>query len=167
MRPARAVWTFLASSLLLGGAFAWAQANPRGTASMAGGDVAIEYGRPSAKGRDVLGMVQPDSYWRMGADAATTLTTRVPLLVGDSPVSPGEYTLLGHFVTSSEFHLVVAESVTGSRPDSVAAKVRGEIEHGRSPVEQMTIDFDGDPEDATLVLSWGESRIRVPFRVAP
>jgi hypothetical protein len=145
----------------------WAQMNPRGTASLDGAKVSVEYGRPSAKGRDVFAMIQPGSYWRMGADDSTKLTTEVPLLVGGSRVEKGEYVLLGQFVTKEEFQLVVAKGLSGNDPSEIAAKVKGEITKGHDHVEAMTIAIEGKPADAAIVLSWAASRIRMPFKVAP
>lgn len=156
-----------AASVVLVSTLSSAQTNPRAVASMAEGRIQVEFGRPSAKGRDVLGMIQPDSYWRMGADAPTTLETSVPLIVGESRLEPGKYTLLGHFAASDEFFLVIAKGMSGSLPKDVAGRVEGRIERGQPPVELLTIDLEGTPGDAALVLSWGESRIRTPFRVAP
>lgn len=153
-------------SLLSVTTLVWSQANPRGTASSADGAVTIEYGRPSAKGRDVLGMAQPDSYWRMGADAATKLKTNKPLMVGGERVGAGEYTLMAHVLSPDEIHLVVARSVSSGRPDEVAGKVVGEVEKGRDHVEQMTIDIEGAGSKAAIVLSWGSYRITMPFELA-
>jgi hypothetical protein len=140
--------------------------NPRGTASLEGAKVSIDYGRPSAKGRDVFSMIEPGSYWRMGADDSTKLKTEVPLVVGTSRVEKGEYVLLGQFVTKDEFHLVVAKGLSGNEPTEVAAKVKGEITKGHDHVEAMTIAIEGKPADAAIVLNWAGSRIRMPFKVA-
>ena len=86
----------------------WAQMNPRGAASLEGAKVTIDYGRPSAKRRDVFSMIQPGSYWRMGADNATKLKTEVPLLIGGGRIEKGEYTLVGQFASPEEFQLIVA-----------------------------------------------------------
>jgi hypothetical protein len=144
----------------------WAQMNPRGTASLEGAKVSIEYGKPSAKGRDVFAMIEPGSYWRMGADDSTKLTTDVPLLIGGSRVEKGEYVLLGQFASRDEFHLVVANGLSGSEPKEVAAKAKGELSKGHDHVEAMTIVIEGKPADAAIVLSWASSRIRMPFKVA-
>jgi len=144
-----------------------AQMNPRGVASMEGGKITADYGKPSAKGRDVFSMIVPGSYWRMGADNATKLKTEVPLLIGPGTVQKGEYELLGQFTSPEEFQLIVASGMAGDEPSGVVTKVKGEISKGHDHVEQMTIALEGKPSDAHIVLSWAGSRIRMPVRIAP
>src|SRR5690606_8924513 len=70
--------------------------SPRDTAraSIAGANVMIDYGRPSARGRTVMGGLVPyNDVWRTGANAATQLITDAPLRVGDVRLEPGSYSL--------------------------------------------------------------------------
>src|SRR6202012_3062254 len=54
----------------------------------------IDYGRPLARGRTLLGEVIPyDRVWRTGANAATQFTTTKPIKLGDLEVPAGTYTL--------------------------------------------------------------------------
>jgi hypothetical protein len=142
-----------------------AQANPRGEATFGGGKITIDYGRPSAKGRDVMGMISPGDYWRMGADAATTLKTQVDLVFGDTTVPKGTYTLLAHFVEKEKWNLVVAKSVSRGAPEEVAAEVPGTFETGKEPVEQMTIELKEDGDKVQFVLTWSTYRLSVDFSV--
>jgi hypothetical protein len=153
----------LTLSLALSTSLAVAQANPRGEATFGGGKVVIDYGRPSAKGRDVMGMIQPGSYWRMGADTATTLKTDVPLTFGDTTVPKGTYTLVAHFVEKDKWNLVLAKSVgRGNVPEEVAAEVPGKLETGQENVEQMTIELK---DEGAFVLTWTTYRLSVDFKV--
>src|SRR5262245_22011443 len=47
-----------------------------------GAAIAIEYGRPSLKGRPEAQMMPPGQPWRTGADQATTITSSKPLTFG-------------------------------------------------------------------------------------
>jgi hypothetical protein len=142
-----------------------AQANPRGEANFADGKVTIDYGRPSAKGRDVMSMISPGSYWRMGADSATTLKTEVDLVFGDTTVPKGSYTLVAHFVEKEKWNLVIAKSMSSGQPEEVAAEVPGKLVKGEDNVEQLTIDLKGEGEKGTFVLSWTSYRLAVDFKV--
>jgi hypothetical protein len=56
--------------------------------------IAIEYGRPSKRGRVIWGSLVPFGRWWMpGADEATTLTTSGTLRIGDLTVPAGDYTI--------------------------------------------------------------------------
>jgi hypothetical protein len=72
--------------------------------------VLIEYGQPHARGREVWGTLVPfDSVWRLGANAATHLITRVPLTIGSAQIPAGNYTL--HLLpTAATAQLIVSDS---------------------------------------------------------
>ena len=62
-----------------------------------GGYVAVVYGKPYARGRQIYGgLVGYGTVWVAGAHRATELTTTVPLVIGGTRVAPGAYSL---FVT--------------------------------------------------------------------
>ena len=138
-----------------------AQANPRGESSLGGGKVTVEYGRPSARGRDVMGMINPGSHWRMGADNATTLKTEVALTFGNKTVPKGSYTLLAHFVEKEKWNLVITQ---GSAADAIV-EVPGKMEKGQANVEQLTIELQEEGNNAKLVLSWSNYRLSADFTV--
>ena len=54
----------------------------------------VDYGRPLARGRQILGNVVPyDDVWRTGANAATQFETSTDITIGDLHVPAGKYTL--------------------------------------------------------------------------
>jgi hypothetical protein len=110
-----------------------------------------------------MSMISPGSYWRMGADTATTLDTKVALKFGDATVAAGKYTLLAHFVEAEKWNLVVAESVSGGRPNEGATEVPGKLEKGQEHVEQLTIELKEEGGKAMMVLSWTTYRLSVEF----
>lgn len=142
-----------------------AQANPRGEATCADGKVTVDYGRPSAKGRDVMSMIEPGAYWRMGADTATTLKTDVDLVFGETTVPKGSYTLVAHFVEKEKWNLVIAGGMAQGKPTEVAAEVPGKLVTGEENVEQLTIDLKAEGDKAKFVLSWTSYRMSVGFKV--
>jgi hypothetical protein len=57
-------------------------------------NIAIEYGSPRRREREILGKVVPyDKVWRTGANAATALSIDRELTIGDKTIPVGQYTL--------------------------------------------------------------------------
>src|SRR5690242_11930104 len=69
---------------------ALAQDDNRGKSelNLGGGKASVDYGRPAIKGRTIEAL-PVGSEWRMGANAATTLTTDVSLKFGDNVIQKG------------------------------------------------------------------------------
>ncbi len=57
------------------------------------GDIVVDYGRPQLKGRDPLTWQETGSYWRMGNNSVTTLSTPVDLVFGATKLPKGTYGL--------------------------------------------------------------------------
>ncbi len=140
-------------------ALSLAQGNPRGKASLDGGTVTIDYGRPSAKGRDVMGMIQPGGTWRMGADDDTTLTSTRELDFGGAKVAKGSYTLTAFFAEKEKWNLVL------SQEGNKVAETPGRFEKNQPQVEQLTIALKSEGGKATLVLTWGSYKLSADFKV--
>jgi hypothetical protein len=150
-----AIAAFLATS-------AYAQ-NPRGEAkaTVAGKAVSIDYGRPSLKGRDMLGQAQVGQAWRMGADAATTLKTDADLSFGSVQVPKGEYTLTATKVAADQWQLNVLKG-TGADKTKVA-DVPLAASKADASVEQFTIDVTGSGDKGDLKLRWGTTVLGTSF----
>ncbi len=140
---------------------AFAQGNPRGEAKamVAGKTVAIDYGRPSLKGRDMLGQAQVGQAWRMGADAATGLTTEAELSFGAVKVPKGEYILTATKVAADQWQLNVLSKADRSKVADVPL-AGSKLEPS---VEQFTIDLKGDKDKGELKLSWGTTGLSAAF----
>lgn len=139
-------------------------ANPRKKATLGGGQVTVEYGSPSSRGRDVLALIAPGSYWRMGADINTTLNTQTDLRFGDETILAGSYILLAHFLEGENWELIICKGVAaGFRPKDTVAIVPFTLEKGNPPVERMRIDLREGMGESTLVLSWGGYSLSAKF----
>jgi hypothetical protein len=139
----------------------------KSTAKIGGGEVTVDFVGPDAAGRDVLSLLSPGSYWRMGADRATTLTTDVDLKVGDTVVPKGTYTLVAHFAEDKSWSLVLAEDLgAGFAPTKVIAQTAGKISESGDVVENMTITLDAKGNEGTLTVAWGKARLTAAFQAA-
>lgn len=88
------------AAIQVGGTWATTAEGPR----YSGGKwIVIDYSRPLLRGRTAIFGVGADygkavsagsPVWRAGANATTTLTTQVPLLIGGKRIEPGVYNLL-------------------------------------------------------------------------
>ena len=139
---------------------ALAQMNPRGEAKamVAGKAVSIDYGRPSLKGRDMLGQAQVGQAWRMGADAATTLKTDADLSFGSVAVPKGEYILTATKVAADTWHLNVLKA-------DRAKVAEIPLTQGTLPqsVEMFTIALKGEKEKGEFEMHWGTTALKAAF----
>jgi hypothetical protein len=140
---------------------AFAQGNPRGEAkaTVAGKAVSIDYGRPSLKGRDMLGQAQVGQAWRMGADAATSLKTDADLSFGSAAVPKGEYILTATKVAADQWHLNVLATADRSKVADVPLTA-GKL---AASVEMFTIVLEGEKNAGELELQWGTTSLKTAF----
>jgi hypothetical protein len=137
-------------------------ASGRGEAvlDLGGGKVSVEYGRPSLGGRDVKAMIEPGMEWRMGADAATTLTTDIDLKFGNKVVPKGKYVLRAKFVEQGKWTLLIVQDKT------TVAEVPLTQGSNASAVEKLTIALDKQGNGGKFTLSWGNLNISTQFQKA-
>ncbi len=160
------IFTFV----LLAAVFAMGHGNEHGhaTATVGNGTVSVDYHKPLAKGRELLSMIQPGAYWRMGADAPTTLTTDVDLQFGDTTVPKGEYFLWAHFEDAENWSLTLATKASRRQPDpaTILVELPGAVSENSNVVEAMTIEITGQGSNGTLTLEWGTARLTADFTAA-
>jgi hypothetical protein len=137
---------------------ALAQMNPRGEAraTLAGKAVVVDYGRPSLKGRDMLGRAEVGQEWRMGADSATTLKTPVSLAFGKTVVAPGEYVLKAKKVSAADWSLLLEK-------DGKTVEVPMTSSPLDASVEVFTIDLAEDKGEGVFRMSWGKQALSTRF----
>lgn len=145
-----------------------AQGN-RGKAEMkaGSGSVTVDYGRPALKGRDMLSQLAVSSFWRMGANQATVLTTPVGLNFGTVKVAAGSYSLWLKRTAEDKYELWF-NSQTGQWGTSHdQSKDVGGVPMKMSalpnPIETFTIELKPSAKGGTFVLQWGESELAADF----
>jgi len=138
---------------------ATAQMNPRGEAkvTLAGKPIVVEYGRPSLKGRDMLGQARVGDEWRMGADSATTLKTPVTLRFGSVEVAPGEYVLKAKKVSEKEWALKLESE------GKAAVEVPLQSTSIAKSVEDFTIELADEKGQGVFRMSWGTLALSARF----
>lgn len=139
-------------------------------ATVGGAAFTVDYGRPLARGRVLLGNVIPyDRVWRTGANAATQFTTSAPIILAGMPVPAGRYTLWT-IPRASGVELVVNRQTgqwgTGYDPSHDLGRALMKSGTVSAPVEQFTISIDSaGPGRGALGMAWGPFRWTAPIEV--
>jgi hypothetical protein len=131
----------------------------------------VDYSRPRARGRTLLGNVIPHGrVWRTGANAATQFTTSRPITLAGLPVPAGTYTLWTVPHADGGVDLIVNRQTGqwgtsyGRAHDLGTAKMKSEPL--ATPVELFTIAIEpGGARAGTLVMAWGTFRWTAPIVV--
>jgi hypothetical protein len=158
--------------LLLGSAVAQGQrASPHETIELLlkGKKVTISYGRPSMKGRKIVGGLVPyGQVWRTGADEATKLTTEVDLMIGTLMVPKGTYALFT-LPTEQGWKLIVNKKADqwgafeyGQADD--LGRVDLKVGKTAKPVEQFTMSLAKAGAGGLLKLEWENTSASVVIK---
>ena len=135
-----------------------------------GGNLSIEYGRPSLKGRSPGKDIDPydGREWRTGADEATTLKTDKMLMFGSTHVPAGTYTIYT-IPTGGTWHLVLSKKTGQWGIPYPKGEDLGRVPMtlGKAPAaaEQLTFSIQDTPAGGTLHIDWGTTRASIPFTV--
>lgn len=138
--------------------------------TLGGQEALLCYGRPSARGRTVMGDLVPyGEPWRLGANEATTLHVPFAVRVGGVAVEPGSYSLYA-IPGETEWEIVVNRAIERwgiPISDEVRAADVGSvtvpISSLEEPVETFTISWTSRGESAgDLVVEWERTRVLIP-----
>ena len=132
--------------------------------------ISVDYGRPLARGRVLLGSLIPyDRVWRTGANAATQLTTSTDITLAGLRLPKGKYTLW------TLPHENGAELIVNKQVGQWGTEYHESFDLGRAalntqtittPVEEFTISIvPADARHGMLVLEWGTFRWTAPIVV--
>ena len=130
----------------------------------------VDYGRPLARGRTLVGGVIPyDRVWRTGANAATQLTISAPVTLGGLQLPAGGYTLWT-VPRANGVELIVNRQTgqwgTGYDRSRDFGRTPMTVDTLAQPVEQFTISIAGkDARSGTLAMDWGSFRWTAPIEV--
>ena len=127
--------------------------------------VAVDYSRPLARGRTLVGGLIPyDRVWRTGANAATQLIVDAPIRLAGVALDAGTYTLWT-LPTRDDVQLIINRESgqwgTGYRESNDIARVPMETATLEAPVDSFTIRVD--PTASRLVMEWGTFRWSAPI----
>jgi hypothetical protein len=133
-----------------------------------GKQLVVNYGRPSMRGRKIMGGVVPYGIvWRTGANAATSFTTTADLLVGGVKIPKGSYTLYS-LPSSKQWYLIINKqigqwgTVYNPKLDLVRLPLKKKIM--TQPVEKFTVVLERtNASTGRLVLMWERTQLSMDF----
>ncbi len=151
------------------------RASPLDSASVSlhGNAVKVCYGRPSLRGRAMLGDRIPfGQVWRTGANEPTMLHTSGPMVVAGMDVPAGTYSLYT-VPGKDKWEIILNRSVTQWGHESYYTDAVRAQELGRAtvpagslaaPVETFTIRFEPEQNGASaILLEWEQTQVRIPI----
>jgi hypothetical protein len=139
-------------------------------ASIGAASFTVDYSRPLARGRTLLGGIIPyDVVWRTGANAATQFTTSAPITLAGLQLPAGGYTLWT-VPRANGVELIVNKQTGqwGTSYDRSRDLGRAPMKSDTlaTPVEQFTIAVVGkDAKNGALTMEWGPFRWTAPIVV--
>lgn len=131
----------------------------------------VDYGRPLARGRTLLGNILPfDEVWRTGANQATQFTTSAPITVAGLHVPAGTYTLWTIPRKDGHADLIVNRQFGQWGTDYEEKQDLGKepllVGATASPVEKLTISIvPAGSRKGTLAIEWASFRWSAPIVV--
>lgn len=138
-------------------------------ATVGAATIAVDYGRPLRRGRDILGNVVPyDAVWRTGANAATQFSTSAPIQLAGIQLAPGMYTLWT-LPSRTGAQLVINKQTgqwgTGYNARNDLARTAFVVDTLAQPVDTFTIAIEpASSDEANLVMRWDRFSWSAPIR---
>ena len=128
----------------------------------------VVHGKPYARGRTVFGgLVAWDRIWATGAHQSSELATTVPLLVGETRVEPGVYSL---FTTPGQeqwtLHLnaqLGMHLADDYDPELDVATITAEPGRSEQVTEGLVLEFVPRPGGVFLRLRWDRTVVDFPI----
>ncbi len=148
--------------------------SPRQTTSYTFADgkkITMDYGAPSMRNRKIMGALVPyGKVWRTGANEATGFVTDTDLMIGETKVPAGKYTL--YTLPGENAWQLIINKQTGQwgtvyNQDQDLARIPMKVDKTSAPVEMMKISFDGSGGSSTnLNVEWENTKLSVPVKEA-
>jgi len=171
LKSASAVLFAIASPLAL--AQEQKRVSPHATVSMDlnGKTLSITYGRPSLKGRKMLGGENPyGKVWRLGADEATKITVNSRTMIpGAFELAPGTYSLFA--IPYPDHWTMIVNKVADQwgafnyDQGQDVGRFDVKVEHLSTPVEEFTIKLAKEASDTVkATFSWGDASVSTTFK---
>lgn len=146
--------------------------SPRDTTEIviSGKRIRIDYGRPSMRGRKIMGELVPyNKWWRTGANEATSFVTEANLTINGVTVPKGSYTLYT-LPTEKQWKLIINKQTgqwgTVYNPELDLTRINLTRSALRRPVEKLTITLRRtNNSSGMLTIEWERTALSIAFKV--
>jgi len=135
--------------------------SPRDTtrATIGSAHLLVDYGRPSKRGRQVVGKLIPyNEWWRTGANEATTLVTDKDLVFGSTTIPAGTYTMVSLLQKSGPWLLIINKQTkewgTEYHPEQDLARIPMTTTEVSPSVEKFVIHIVPQGSGGAIQLVW-------------
>ena len=138
--------------------------------SFAGKKISVNYGRPSMRGRTIMGALVPfNKWWRTGANEATAFVSQVDLIAGGDTIPRGSYTLYS-MPSEKQWKLIINKQTgqwgTVYNPDFDFVRIPLKKKMLKSSVEKFTIVLEKNGSNSGVMkLTWEKTELSWNFRV--
>jgi hypothetical protein len=138
-------------------------------------DIEINYSRPSMRGREIFGRLEPyGAVWRTGANNATKITFNTPVKFNGTEVAAGTYALFTIPERAGDWTIIINKVPGQWLWGSYAYDAKNDVARVKAtpvplaqPVETFAIGFNdlASGNSATLNLMWENVRVPVKLEV--
>lgn len=134
-------------------------------------EVTIEYSRPSKRGREIFGGLEPyGQVWRTGANASSKITFGEDVTLNGTAVKAGTYSLFT-IPNENEWTIIINKDLSlwgsdGYSEKEDVARIIVKTEKLTNIVETFTIEFSNiEPTSMVIELKWDNVRVAMNMAV--
>lgn len=131
--------------------------------------IRVIYSRPQKKNREIFGKLVPyGKVWRTGANEATEIDIYEPLLLDQTVIQPGTYTLysIPHekewvIIFNQDTNVWGAYNYDESKD---VLRVSVSPKKAAAPIESLSMAFMPTSDGVSLMIGWDDRYVEVPFK---
>ena len=127
----------------------------------------VVYSRPQLKGRDMMSKMTNGKIWRMGANEATEITFYQDVMIGETKVAAGTYSLFA-MLSENKWTFVLHTKLNtwgtyGLGDNKEVARVDGSVSAADSEIEALSMMFKEVDGGAHLMIGWQNTVAEMPI----
>lgn len=131
--------------------------------------IRVIYSRPTKKDRKIFGELVPyGEVWRTGANEATELDVYTDMMVGNTVIKPGTYTLFT--IPGEREWTVILNKETNTwgaynyKEELNVVKINVPARRAAAPIEALSMAFKPNADGVSLMIGWEDTYVEIPFK---